>query len=183
MVRNICHPSNTNAVRFRYVFLKERNMLLTMEEAYRCRAKQFPCPERLDRIKESMENLENIVHERNDAYLKLETGMGASPPERTITSFLGFTYNKQATEHYEPSEVSGEKEYEVPYLDDDAYLMQKLWNEKMHMKKEIAAHDAYMNAMWHEDRMKHGRNLRRTFNRPDHMPQAVVDAVATAKSN
>lgn len=39
-----------------------------------------------------MENLEKIVHERNDAYLRLETGDGASPPQRTITSCLGFTY-------------------------------------------------------------------------------------------
>lgn len=39
-----------------------------------------------------MENLEKVVHERNDAYLLLETGEGADPPQRTITSFLGFTY-------------------------------------------------------------------------------------------
>lgn len=39
-----------------------------------------------------MENIEKIVHERNDAYLRLETGEGASPPERKVTSFVGFTY-------------------------------------------------------------------------------------------
>ena len=39
-----------------------------------------------------MENLEQVVHERNDAYFRLETGDSASPPMRTITSFMGFTY-------------------------------------------------------------------------------------------
>lgn len=39
-----------------------------------------------------MENVEEVVHERNDAFLRLETGDGADPPERTVTSFAGFTY-------------------------------------------------------------------------------------------
>lgn len=41
---------------------------------------------------QSMENLESVVHERNDAVLRLETGDSASPPMRTVTSFAGFTY-------------------------------------------------------------------------------------------
>lgn len=39
-----------------------------------------------------MKNLEAVVHERNDAYFRLETGVGADPPQRTVTSFAGFTY-------------------------------------------------------------------------------------------
>lgn len=39
-----------------------------------------------------MRNLESVVHERNDAYFRLETGDGADPPMRTVTSFAGFTY-------------------------------------------------------------------------------------------
>lgn len=41
---------------------------------------------------QSMRNLESVVHERNDAYFRLETGDGADPPMRTVTSFAGFTY-------------------------------------------------------------------------------------------
>jgi large subunit ribosomal protein L47 len=94
-----------------YVLLKERNMLLTMQNAYRLRHWELPNPERvgsittiainpqifpihqLDRVQESMDNLEAIVHERNDAFLRLETGDGAGPPKRQITSFAGFTYS------------------------------------------------------------------------------------------
>lgn len=39
-----------------------------------------------------MSNIELVVHERNDAFIQLETGDRASPPTRTITSFMGFNY-------------------------------------------------------------------------------------------
>lgn len=39
-----------------------------------------------------MSNIEFVVHERNNAFIKLETGDNASPPMRTVTSFMGFTY-------------------------------------------------------------------------------------------
>lgn len=117
-------------------------MLLTMEYAYNKNLFPFPNPERTYRVKESMKNIEKVVHERNDAYFRLETGVSADPPERTVTSFAGFTYKKQGTEHYLSAEATGEKEYEVPYLDDDAYMMQKLWAEKEHAKKRDAGDDA-----------------------------------------
>ncbi|KAK6019890.1 RNB-like protein [Ostertagia ostertagi] len=119
---------------FRYVCLKERNMLLTMQTAYISYARSMPNPERIDRVNETMRNIETVVHERNDAYFQLETGDSASPPMRTVTSFMGFTYKKQAEEHLEPP-TEGTKEYEVPYLDGDAYMMQKLWAEKEFMKE------------------------------------------------
>ena len=72
-----------------------------------------------------MDNIEDVVHERNDAFLRLEIGKSASAPKRRITSFAGFTYEISATEHYLPAEDSGfKKEYEVPLLDDQAYLFQ-----------------------------------------------------------
>ena len=36
----------------RYVLLKERNRLLTMEEEYRYQYELFPSPERVDKVKE-----------------------------------------------------------------------------------------------------------------------------------
>uniref|UniRef100_A0A915D9E1 Large ribosomal subunit protein uL29m n=1 Tax=Ditylenchus dipsaci TaxID=166011 RepID=A0A915D9E1_9BILA len=165
-----------------YILLKERNMLLTMREAYLLRAKIFPNPERIDRVQESMNNLELVVHERNDAYLRLETGKGASPPVRNVTSPIGFTYPEQAQEHYEPAEVTGKKKYEEPYLDDDAYLMQKLWNEKMFMKEEIATHDKYYEKMSTRDGEKFRLGLRKSFNRLEDMPKTIVAESKSAVS-
>lgn len=46
-----------------------------------------------------------------------------------------FLFRKRATEHLTPPNEQNNKEYEIPYLDDDAYLMQKLWAEKEHAKQ------------------------------------------------
>lgn len=35
---------------FRYVLLKERNMLMTMEEEYKRQSELFPSPERLEKV-------------------------------------------------------------------------------------------------------------------------------------
>ncbi|CAL2028664.1 unnamed protein product [Caenorhabditis brenneri] len=93
--------SNSDLHKLWYVCLKERNMLITMKKAHTARARNMPNPERLDRVQESMDRIEAVVHERNDAVFRLETGESASPRKRTITSFAGFTYQKQAAEHFD----------------------------------------------------------------------------------
>uniref|UniRef100_A0A914YU65 Large ribosomal subunit protein uL29m n=1 Tax=Panagrolaimus superbus TaxID=310955 RepID=A0A914YU65_9BILA len=164
--------SNTDLHKLWYVLLKEKNMLLTMQHAYKIRHKMFPNPERLDRVHESMENLEEVVHERNDALLRLETGDSANPSERTVTSFAGFTYKKQAKEHYLPFEITGKKEYEVPYLDEEPYLTQKLWAEKQHLKKYHADDQRrYRERFADKDSYHHLRGSRKFFNRVEHLPK------------
>ncbi|KAL3070701.1 hypothetical protein niasHS_016975 [Heterodera schachtii] len=160
-----------------YVLLKERNMLLSMNHAYKVRLRNMPNPERIDRVAESMERLEAVVHERNDAFLHLETGDSASPPKRTVTSFMGFTYDEYATEHYLPAEATGEKQYEQPMLDDQAHLMQVLWREKEQLKKEVALMDEYLYMDPERDErndMILTRPKRRYYARVEDLPQNVV---------
>ncbi|VDK45732.1 unnamed protein product [Anisakis simplex] len=157
--------SNSDLHKLWYVLLKERNMLLTMQHAYTTRAKYMPNPERIDRIKESMSNIENVVHERNDAFFALETGHGADTPMRTVTSFAGFTYTKPATEHYISAEESDKKEYEVPYLDDDAYMMQKLWAEKEFLKQKDKVDDETRRKLVNDDMRRYRRCGRRLMNK------------------
>lgn len=81
----------------RYVLLKERNRLLTMEEEYRYQHELFPSPERIDKVsntfrlleddssfslqvEESMRNIMTIVRERDIAYNLLETGKTGEQP-------------------------------------------------------------------------------------------------------
>nr|SVE75381.1 EOG090X0DBE [Daphnia dolichocephala] len=75
--------SNLDLQKLWYVLLKERNMLLSME--YNCREAccLFPSPERIDKIEDSMARLEQVVHERNDAYWQLEIGEEA-PKSRAV---------------------------------------------------------------------------------------------------
>ncbi|GMR48596.1 hypothetical protein PMAYCL1PPCAC_18791, partial [Pristionchus mayeri] len=153
---------NTDLHALWFVCLKERNMLLTMQKAYVSKARHMPNPERLDRVEETMEAIKLVIDERDEAVLRLETGDGARPPQRTVTSFMGFTYKQEATEHLTNDE---KKEYEVPMLDDDAYMMQKLWAEKEHMKK-LERHDEDVRADIQTEKMRRfQRGGPRTFNK------------------
>ena len=68
----------------RYVLLKEKNMLLTMEHNCKENYELFPSPERLDKVQDSMKRLEKVVHERNDAYWQLEIGEPAPKPKQVF---------------------------------------------------------------------------------------------------
>lgn len=64
--------SNSDLHKLWFVLYKERNMLYTMQEAANEDLEIFPSPERIDKVEESMANLENVVRERNQAYWHLE---------------------------------------------------------------------------------------------------------------
>lgn len=49
-------------------------MLLTMEQAAKDNVENMASPERIDKVEESMKNIEEVVKERNRAYWKLEVG-------------------------------------------------------------------------------------------------------------
>ena len=53
-------------------------MLKTMEEASNDELELFPSPERIDKVEQSMRNLEEVVRERNKAYWELEVGEGVT---------------------------------------------------------------------------------------------------------
>ena len=75
--------SNTDLHKLWYILLKERNMLLTMESAYKDKFAAMPNPERIDKVEMSMENLEEVVRERNRAFWQLEVGTSGER-ERTF---------------------------------------------------------------------------------------------------
>lgn len=91
-----------------YILLKERNMLMTMEHEYSQACQYFPSPERLDKVKISMENLEDVVKERNKAYYELETGEPGVRVEENIRNELGFLVKYMPKEHLIPKEDNEE---------------------------------------------------------------------------
>lgn len=64
-------------------------MLLTMEHECNDKMELFPSPERIDKVKLSMVNLETVVRERNRAYHLLETGKDGERPRREVSNQLG----------------------------------------------------------------------------------------------
>lgn len=71
-VEELRNKSNSDLHKLWYVLLKEKNMLLTMEEAYKSEASLLPSEERIYKVDDSMKNLEQVVRERNKAYWQLE---------------------------------------------------------------------------------------------------------------
>eukprot|EP00092_Neocalanus_flemingeri_P026040 GFUD01028225.1.p1 GENE.GFUD01028225.1~~GFUD01028225.1.p1 ORF type:complete len:279 (+),score=92.17 GFUD01028225.1:53-889(+) len=67
--------SNTDLHKLWFILLKERNMLLTMQDAYTDEFIAMPNPERVDKVELSMEHLEEVVRERNKAFYQLEVGV------------------------------------------------------------------------------------------------------------
>lgn len=64
-------------------------MLMTMEHECNRAYEYFPNPERIDKVEDSMANLEQVVRERNIAFHELETGEHGERPSRYVNSQLG----------------------------------------------------------------------------------------------
>lgn len=100
--------SNSDLHKLWFVLYKEKNMLLTMQEAHKSECRAFPSEERIEKVEESMANLEKIVRERNAAYFKLEVAEDATA-ERSMAFRMdqfGRWRWQPIYEHFLPYKVS-----------------------------------------------------------------------------
>ncbi|XP_069881943.1 large ribosomal subunit protein uL29m [Dipodomys merriami] len=74
------NKSNEDLHKLWYVLLKERNMLLTLEQEAKRQRLPMPSPERLEKVIESMDALDKVVQEREDALRLLQTGQEKARP-------------------------------------------------------------------------------------------------------
>ena len=133
--------SNTDLHKLWYILLKEKNMLLTMEYESKDKHRLFPSPERIDKVKESMTNLETVVRERNQAYHLLETGIDGERPKQMVHNQLGVKFLYRSFEHVIPywMNVKWRENHKFRY---GGYAVrkfltkyrEKLWNEKRKAK-------------------------------------------------
>lgn len=129
--------SNEDLHKLWFVLLKERNMLITMQEACNNALEIFPNPERIDKVEMSMENLESVVRERNRAYHLLETGESGERPGKLTYNALGlkFYYRKR---QYTIPQFMNNKWYKTHLFGYGGYAVrkflklyrEKLWNIK-----------------------------------------------------
>ncbi|XP_053420761.1 39S ribosomal protein L47, mitochondrial isoform X1 [Nycticebus coucang] len=68
------NKSNEDLHKLWYVLLKERNMLLTLEQEAKRQRLPMPSPERLEKVIDSMDALDKVVQEREDSLRLLQTG-------------------------------------------------------------------------------------------------------------
>lgn len=100
--------SNSDLHKLWFILLKERNMLKTMEHECNEMIRLFPNPERIDKVEESMKNLETVVRERNKAYHILETGTSGERPAKVMSNAFGLKSRIKLKEHAIPRWAFGE---------------------------------------------------------------------------
>ncbi|GCC22774.1 large ribosomal subunit protein uL29m [Chiloscyllium punctatum] len=72
--------SNEDLHKLWYILLKEKNMLLTLEQEAKRQRLPMPSPERLKKMERSMARLDSVVQEREDALRLLQTGQEKGRP-------------------------------------------------------------------------------------------------------
>ncbi|XP_039614572.1 39S ribosomal protein L47, mitochondrial [Polypterus senegalus] len=81
--------SNEDLHKLWYVLLKEKNMLLTLEQESKRQAVPMPSPERLKKVERSMKRLDSVVNERTEALRLLQTGVQNERPGEWRKNCLG----------------------------------------------------------------------------------------------
>lgn len=157
--------SNSDLHKLWFVLYKERNMLLTMKEAAREESELFPSPERIDKVEESMANLEEVVRERNKAYWQLEVSACATGerPHVFRRDVFGRHRWHRCSQHLAPYRMNSKfRFYNAPGTTQDTDWFFRRYRE---MKRK---HFNY-------DRSKTARYLRDLFRR---FPNADADYIA-----
>ncbi|KAG7488096.1 hypothetical protein MATL_G00030840 [Megalops atlanticus] len=94
--------SNEDLHKLWYVLLKEKNMLLTIEQEAKRQRVQMPSPERLKKVERSMVRLDSVVKERENAIRLLQTGQERARPGAWRRDIFGRTYWYKFKEHVIP---------------------------------------------------------------------------------
>uniref|UniRef100_A0A8D2ZN65 Large ribosomal subunit protein uL29m n=1 Tax=Scophthalmus maximus TaxID=52904 RepID=A0A8D2ZN65_SCOMX len=84
--------SNEDLHKLWYVLLKEKNMLLTLEQEARRQRVQMPSPERLRKVERSIIRLETVVTERETALRLLQTGQEKARPGDWRRNIFGHVF-------------------------------------------------------------------------------------------
>ncbi|XP_078725775.1 large ribosomal subunit protein uL29m [Lampetra fluviatilis] len=82
-----------------YVLLKEYNMLLTLEQEAKRQSVPMPSPERIKKVKHSMDRVDGVVREREKALRLLQTGQELPRPGEWRNNVFGYTTWYNFKEH------------------------------------------------------------------------------------
>ncbi|XP_053316181.1 39S ribosomal protein L47, mitochondrial [Spea bombifrons] len=113
--------SNEDLHKLWYVLLKEKNMLLTLEQESKRQRLAMPSPERLRKVNKSMERLDTVITEREDALRLLQTGQENPYPGDWRKNVFGETYWYTCKEWpmpwYMNKGYKAKKFFALPYVD------------------------------------------------------------------
>uniref|UniRef100_A0AAY4BDT0 Large ribosomal subunit protein uL29m n=1 Tax=Denticeps clupeoides TaxID=299321 RepID=A0AAY4BDT0_9TELE len=84
--------SNEDLHKLWYVLLKEKNMLLTLEQESKRQLLSMPSPERMKKVDRSLRRLDTVVQERETAIRLLQTGQERARPGAWRKNVFGKVY-------------------------------------------------------------------------------------------
>ncbi|XP_075878875.1 large ribosomal subunit protein uL29m [Nelusetta ayraudi] len=123
--------SNEDLHKLWYVLLKEKNMLVTLEQEARRQRLQMPSPERLRKVERSMIRLETVALERETALRLLQTGQEKGRPGAWRKNLFGYVYWYRF------------KEYAIPWYMNKRYKRKKFYTPSFvqpHIRLRIEKH-------------------------------------------
>ncbi|KAK5930792.1 hypothetical protein CgunFtcFv8_027003 [Champsocephalus gunnari] len=123
--------SNEDLHKLWYVLLKEKNMLLSLEQESRRQRLQMPSPERLKKVSRSMFRLETVVKERETALRLLQTGQEKGRPGAWRRNIFGYAYWYRY------------KEYAIPWYMNKRYKRKRFFTPKFvqpHIRLRLEKH-------------------------------------------
>ncbi|XP_029988490.1 large ribosomal subunit protein uL29m [Sphaeramia orbicularis] len=123
--------SNEDLHKLWYVLLKEKNMLLTLEQESKRQRLQMPSPERLRKVERSMFRLETVVTERETALRLLQTGQEKGRPGAWRRNLFGYIYWYRF------------KEYAIPWYMNKRYKRKTFYTPHFvqpHMRLRLEKH-------------------------------------------
>ncbi|KAG8445157.1 hypothetical protein GDO86_010069 [Hymenochirus boettgeri] len=120
--------SNEDLHKLWYVLLKEKNMLLTLEQEAKRQRLPMPSPERLSKVGKSMQRVDTVITEREDSLRLLQTGQEKPTPGDYRKDCFGETswYNSKewAMPWFMNTGYKKKKFFALPYV--NHYLRLKL---------------------------------------------------------
>ncbi|XP_056315036.1 39S ribosomal protein L47, mitochondrial [Danio aesculapii] len=143
--------SNEDLHKLWYVLLKEKHMLLTVEQEAKRQRVQMPSPERVKKVERSMIRLDTVVREREDALRLLQMGQEKARPGEWRRNVFGqnfwYRYREYPIPWYLNSRYKRKQFYEPAYvfpytrLRIEKYLKSKVRKEKREKRsqKRLAA--------------------------------------------
>ncbi|XP_026869400.2 39S ribosomal protein L47, mitochondrial [Electrophorus electricus] len=100
--KHLRSKSNEDLHKLWYVLLKEKNMLLTIQQESKRQCVQMPSPERIKKVNRSMQRLDGVVKEREDALRLLQTGQEKGRPGEWRRNVFGKMFWYRFREHPVP---------------------------------------------------------------------------------
>ncbi|XP_062852584.1 39S ribosomal protein L47, mitochondrial isoform X2 [Trichomycterus rosablanca] len=145
--------SNEDIHKLWYVLLKEKNMLLTVEQEAKRQSLSMSSPERMKKVDRSMRRLDIVVKEREDALRLLQTGQEKGRPGEWRRNVFGKTFWYRFREHPVPwfmNKIYKRKRFYTPpfvapytRLSLEKHLRSKTRNEKREKQNQKKLADVF----------------------------------------